>query len=55
MVLASDPTATILAFQRAAVCVFPWAFHEGTDAFGIWHLASGGASMLRQSELGLRL
>jgi hypothetical protein len=44
MVLASDPTATILAFSACGkqYVVFPWAFHEGTDAFGIRRINAHG-------------
>jgi hypothetical protein len=47
MVLASDPTATILAFSACGkqYVVFPWAFHEGTGTFGIWRMNAHGPGL----------
>jgi len=44
-VLASDPASGILGFSQCGTqyIVFPWAFHGGTNAFGIWRLNADGS------------
>jgi len=44
-VLVSDPTAAILAFAPcgANYLAFPWAFHGGTNAIGIWRVDADGS------------
>ncbi len=44
-VLTSDPSAGILGFAAcgAQYIVFPWAFHGGTNTFGIWRINADGS------------
>jgi eukaryotic-like serine/threonine-protein kinase len=44
-VLVSDPTAAILGFAScgAQYFAFPWAFHGGTNAIGIWRVDADGS------------
>ena len=44
-VLASDPSAGMLALTTCGsqYIVFPWAFHGGTNAIGLWRLNADGS------------
>ena len=51
-VLLSDPTAGILTLSSCGgqYFVFPWAFHGGTNAIGIWRVNADGTHPLQLTD-----
>jgi serine/threonine protein kinase len=49
--LVSDPAAGILGlWQCGTYIVFPWAFHDNTNSFGIWRINSDGSRPVKLAD-----